>query len=48
VGHLETPLLLHGTSREEVEAGLGALTLLEVQNLLHQAIRKRHEETDSC
>jgi hypothetical protein len=48
IGHLETPLLLHGQSREDVEDGLGALTLMEVQDLLHQAVRARNEETDSC
>lgn len=48
VGHLETPLLLHGTSREDVEAGLANLTLLEVQDLLHEAIRDRHEENRPC
>ncbi len=38
VGHLETGTLVQGTTPEEVEARLGALTLLEVQELLEQAI----------
>jgi len=48
VGHLETPLLLHGKSREEVTAQLEALTLLEVNNLLGEAILRRQHETESC
>ena len=46
VGHLETPLLLHGKSRGEIMAGLGALTLLEVKNLLWGAIQHRQTETE--
>ncbi len=46
VGHLETPMLLHGTSREEVMAALGALTLLDVSDHLREAILRRQEETE--
>ncbi|MFH1764874.1 MAG: hypothetical protein ABIF09_11840 [Gemmatimonadota bacterium] len=46
VGHLETPILLHGTSREEVMAALGALTLLEINDHLREAILRRQEETE--
>ncbi len=46
VGHLETPLLCHGRTREEVAAHLEALTLLEVHDLLTQAIRHREQETE--
>jgi hypothetical protein len=46
VGHLETPVLLHGKSREEVMAQLEALTLLEVNNLLRGAIMRRQQETE--
>ena len=46
IGHLETAMLRHGTSREEVESALGALTLLEVNHLLEEAIRLHHKETE--
>jgi hypothetical protein len=46
VGHLETPILLEATSREKVEASLGALTLMEVQGLLEEAIQRHNHETD--
>ena len=45
VGHLETPLLLHGKDREGVMAELEALTLGEVNELLQEAIRRRQLET---
>ena len=48
VGHLETAVLRHGKSREEVESALGALTLLEVNQLLEEAIRHHLEETGKC
>jgi hypothetical protein len=44
VGHLETPILIDGKSREEVEEKLGALTLSEVQGLLEGAIGRRSNE----
>ena len=46
VGHQETPLLVHGTSREGVEAELEALTLLEVNHLLAEAILRQQKETE--
>ncbi|MBT8395367.1 MAG: hypothetical protein KJN92_00315 [Gemmatimonadetes bacterium] len=46
VGHLETPLLFHGTTREGVIEQLEALTLLEVNDLLRQAIQRARQETD--
>ncbi len=47
MGHLETPLLLHGRSREEVEDRLGSLTLQEVRNLLEEAILRRQQEQET-
>jgi len=44
VGHLETPFLTDGKSREDVEEKLGALTLVEVNDLLEAAIRRRSDE----
>lgn len=46
VGHLETPVLLQGRSREEVMAQLETLTLLEVNTLLRDAIMRRQQETE--
>jgi len=46
VGHLETPILFEGRTREDVTARLEALTLLEVQALLTQAIHLRDQETE--
>ncbi|MGD2121796.1 MAG: hypothetical protein PVJ76_08625 [Gemmatimonadota bacterium] len=46
VGHLETSLLCDGNTREDVLAQLEALTLLEVNALLTQAIHRRDEETE--
>jgi hypothetical protein len=46
VGHLETPILLEEASRGELEASLGALTLMEVQALLEEAIQRQRQETD--
>lgn len=45
LGHVETPLLFHGTSRAQVEASLGALTLEDVHDLLEEAIRHQNQET---
>ena len=45
VGHLETPILLEGRTQEDVMAGLGALTLLEVNDLLREAIMRQQQET---
>ncbi len=38
VGHVETPTLLTGTNRAEVEGGLGNLPLVQVKVLLDEAI----------
>jgi hypothetical protein len=46
VGHLETPLLLHGKSHEGVLAELQALSLMEVNDLLRNAIERRQQETE--
>jgi len=46
VGHLETPILLEGGTLEDVMAGLGALTLLEVNDLLREAIMRQQQETE--
>jgi len=46
MGHLETPLLFHGPSRETVSEQLEALSLLEVNDLLKQAIQRRQPETE--
>ncbi len=45
LGHVETPVLFRGTSRGHVEAGLGALTLENVHDLLEEAIRHGNQET---
>ena len=46
VGHLETPLLLHCKSPEEATNKLEALTLLEVNDLLREAILRGQQETE--
>lgn len=46
MGHLETPLLLHGKGREEVMESLGALSLARVRELLEEAIARRRQETE--
>lgn len=46
VGHLETPLIRHGKSEEAVRAQLEALTLLEVYDLLRDAIVRPQPETE--
>jgi len=45
IGHLETPTLCRGRTRTEVEETLGDLTLLEVQEILEEAIRLVKRET---
>ena len=44
-GHVETPILVQGQTRAEVEERLGKLTLGEVRELLEQAIRHQRNET---
>jgi hypothetical protein len=46
VGHVETPTLLEARTREEADASLASLTLLEVQELLEAAIRRNEREAD--
>ena len=46
VGHVETPVIWEGRSREEVEELAGQTTLLAVKNLLDDAIRRRAEEDE--
>ncbi len=41
VGHVETPLLWRGHSREAVVAQAGAVSLREVQRLLNEAVVAR-------
>ncbi|MFC1660055.1 hypothetical protein ACFL3S_01135 [Gemmatimonadota bacterium] len=41
VGHVETPILLEGRTRSEVEESLGALTLVKVRSLLNEAVERR-------
>ena len=44
VGHVETPVMWEGRSREEVEELAGQTPLLTVKSLLDDAIRRRAEE----
>ena len=44
VGHVESPLLWRGPSREAVVAQAGALALHEVQRLLDEAVLARADE----
>jgi len=46
VGHVETPFLLRGKTREEVASRLKAMTLVEVNEHLGKAIRTRKKETE--
>lgn len=46
VGHVETPTLVRGRSRDEVLREMGALSLMEVQNHLHQAVRARKDNDE--
>ena len=41
VGHVESPTLIECRSRSEAEERLGALTLLEVQGILEDAVGRR-------
>jgi hypothetical protein len=43
VGHVETPALVVGRTREEAEERLGALSLFDVKAALDDAIRSRPE-----
>jgi hypothetical protein len=44
VGHVETPTLVEGSSSQEALDHLGILTLMEVQQLLSEAVEQRHRE----
>jgi len=44
VGHVETPTLVECATSDEALAGLGVLTLIEVQQLLHEAITRHGQE----
>lgn len=44
VGHLQTPLLSKGKSQEEALGRVSDLTLVEVKQLLEQAIEEHDEE----
>ena len=46
VGHLETPVLWNGKSRDEVQVRAHALSLAEVKRLLEEAIHRKREESD--
>lgn len=46
IGHVESPLLVHARSRKEAEGMLGALTLLEVSEVLLLAVQHREHETE--
>jgi len=48
VGHLETPLLVHGRSEDDVLTELGALPLVEVNRLLAEAIESRRQRRDDA
>ena len=43
VGHVETPTLACCASSEDAHDRLGTLTLMEVQQLLHEAIERRSQ-----
>ena len=42
-GHVETPTLAYGRTKEELEGRLGALSLFDVKAALDEAIRNRPE-----
>ena len=42
VGHVETPVLCEGRSRDEVQDRVHALPLIEVKRLLDEAIQGKH------
>lgn len=45
VGHVETPTLVEGATSEEVTLALGKKSLLEVQQLLDEAIDRQRLDT---
>jgi hypothetical protein len=46
VGHVETPVLCEGKSREEVEDHVHGLPLIQVKRLLDEAIQRQGTEGD--
>jgi hypothetical protein len=46
VGHLETPVLWDGKSRDEVQERAHALSLAEVKRLLDDAVLRKSEEVE--
>ena len=44
VGHLETPVLWEGRSRDEVQKRIHALPLAEVKRLLDEALQRKYGE----
>ena len=46
VGHVATPVLCEGRTRDEVVDQIGRTTLLEVQGMLNDAIRRRAAEDE--
>lgn len=48
VGHVETPVLWHGASRDDVLEKAGETPLLRVKEILDDAIRRKAEQDDSA
>lgn len=48
VGHLETPTLFELSNHEDAKDAMGSLTLLEVQGLLEEAIRRPITESNNA
>ena len=46
VGHIETPTLFEESSREKAEEKLGSITLLQLQELLEEAIQREHHGSE--
>jgi hypothetical protein len=46
VGHVETPVVARGATREEATSGVEGLSLLQVKELLDEAIRVSKEHPD--
>ena len=47
VGHVETPTLVEGATSEEVTLALGRKSLLEVQHLLEEAVKRQRRDTSA-
>lgn len=46
VGHVETPTLVKCATSEEALRRLGELTLLDVQELLHEALARERRQSE--